>query len=108
MPEKLQACVKCGVPLDQPTTGRPRIFCGPVCRQAAAYEIQRLNRHLMALEERASELRHSRSSIRDWLSRTPQQALADTEAEIAEAEDRLRLLLAEPRGKSPECEKGES
>ena len=108
MPEKLTACVKCGGPLDQPTTGRPCIYCGPVCRQAAAYEIQRLNRHLMALEERRSELRHSRSTIRDWLGRTPQVALANTEAEIDAAEARLRALLEEPRGKSPECEKGES
>jgi sugar-specific transcriptional regulator TrmB len=102
MPEKVTACVKCGGPLEQPTTGRPRVYCSSPCRTAAAYEVQRINRRLLALEERASELRHSRSSTRDWLARTPQQALSDVEAEIAAAEGRLRQLLAEPRGKSPE------
>jgi len=28
MPEKLRTCVKCGAPLDQPATGRPRVYCG--------------------------------------------------------------------------------
>jgi hypothetical protein len=100
MPEKLTVCVKCGGPLEQSMTGKPRVYCGPACRQAAAYEIQRLNRRLIRLEERASGLRHSRSSTRDWLCRTPEQALADTEAEIAASEIRLRLLLAEAKGET--------
>ena len=28
MPEKLRTCVKCGASLDQPATGRPRVYCG--------------------------------------------------------------------------------
>jgi hypothetical protein len=28
MPEKLRTCVECGAPLDQPATGRPRVYCG--------------------------------------------------------------------------------
>jgi len=100
-------CLKCGEPLPgRAKTGRPAIYCSEGCRRAAEFELRRLQRHLEALEERRSELRHSRSSVRDWLARTPQQALADTEAEIAEAEGRLRLLLSEPRGKSPEREDG--
>jgi len=89
-----QGCLKCAGPLpEQAATGRPPSYCSEGCRRAAEFEIRRLNRRLERLEERVSELRHSRSSTRDWLCRTPQQALADTEAEIAEAEGRLRALL---------------
>jgi len=38
MSEKPMACVKCGAPLEQPATGRLRVYCGPICRQAAAHE----------------------------------------------------------------------
>jgi sugar-specific transcriptional regulator TrmB len=95
MSEKLGRCLKCGGPLSQPPTGRPRSYCGPACRQAAAYEIKRLQRRLEALEERASRLRHERETgVKDWLGRTRAEALADVEAEIAAAEERLRALLA--------------
>lgn len=100
--EKVDSCIKCGRPIQQAETGRPAIYCGPACRQAAAYELKRIQRRLEALEERRSDLRHSRSTIRDWLGRTPKVALVDVEAEIATDEARLRLLLSEPRGKSPE------
>ena len=93
--EKL-ACLKCGGPLpERPATGRPATYCSVACRRAAEFEIRRLNRRLEVLEVKASGLRHGRDSgIRDWQGRTPQMALADVEEEIAEAEARLRALLA--------------
>ena len=100
--EKL-TCLKCGEPLpERAATGRPTTYCGVPCRRAGEFEIRRLNRRLERLEETASELRHSRSTIRDWLGRTRQQALADTAAEIGAAEERLRALLAGLKGEPRE------
>ena len=108
MTEK-QNCAKCGEPLPaRAKTGRPAIYCSEGCRRSAELELRRLQRRLEALEVRGSELRHSRDDgIRDWHGRRQPEALANCEAEIAEAESRLRLLLSEPRGKSPEREEGE-
>lgn len=88
-------CLKCGRELeDSARSGRPRSWCSTGCRRAAEYELRRLSRRLQALEERASALRHSRDSgRRDWLGRTHAEALGDVEAEVREAEGRLRLLL---------------
>lgn len=99
MSEKL-ACAKCGSPIErQSSPGRPPIYCGPVCRSAAAYEIRRLQRRLEGLETRLSWLRQERDDwIRDAQGRTPAQQCEAVEAEIREAEARLALLLAEPRG----------
>jgi hypothetical protein len=95
MTEKL-ACLKCGGPVQKPTTGRPPTYCSPGCRRAAEYEVRRINRLLQNLEERASRLRHEPDiGIRDWLGRTRTEALAAVEAEIGDAEARLRALLAE-------------
>ena len=90
------ACLKCGGPLpERPATGRPPAYCSVACRRAAEFEIRRLNRRLETLETKASALRHGRDTgIRDWQGRTPQMALADAEGEIADAEARLRALLA--------------
>ncbi|MGD0205730.1 MAG: hypothetical protein ABSB57_04755 [Dehalococcoidia bacterium] len=108
MSEKLSVCLKCNAPLNQPPTGRPRVYCGPVCRQAAAYEIKRLQRRLEALETWASRLRHEPDrGYRDGVGRRHREQLASAEAEITDAEARLRALLAEPRGKSPEREEME-
>jgi hypothetical protein len=43
-------CVKCGADVDQPATGRPRIYRGVGCRRAAEHEIRRLNRAIEATE----------------------------------------------------------
>jgi hypothetical protein len=87
-------CLKCGRELEESArTGRPRSWCSVGCRRAAEYEVRRASRRLEKLEERASDLRHSRSTIRDWLGRTREEALADVEGELREAEERLRALL---------------
>ena len=94
-------CPKCGKPIERrPGRGRPPVYCGPVCRDSAGYEIRRLSRRLQGLETHLSSLRHGRDDwIRDYQGRTPAQQRKAIEAEIVEAEARLALLLAEPRGK---------
>jgi hypothetical protein len=94
MAEKL-SCLKCDRPLTKPVTGRPPTYCSVGCRRSAEYEVRRISRRLEALEERASRLRHEPdTSVRDWVGRTRLEALTDVEAEIADAEARLRALLA--------------
>ena len=108
MSEKPTLCLKCNTPLDQPATGRPPIYCGPACRQAAAYEIKRLNRRLEGLETWASRLRHEPDcGYRDGAGRRHKEQVADLDAQIAKAEARLLALLGEARGKSPEREESE-
>ena len=94
------SCPKCGAAVDRhPGPGRPSLYCSPACRQAAAYEIKRLQRRLEGFELRRSAPRVEKDGIRDYLGRTRREQLADIEQQIKADEDRLRLLLAEPRGK---------
>jgi len=99
MCEKPVTCIKCGAGLKQPRTGRSRVYCSPGCRQSAAHEIQRLNRRLLDLEVQLSSLRQQPDmGFSDFYGRNHQAQIAGVQAEITEAEGRLRLLLAEPRG----------
>ncbi|MDO8614987.1 MAG: hypothetical protein Q7T33_04540 [Dehalococcoidia bacterium] len=99
MSEKL-GCAKCGTALQQPKTGRPRLFCGEICRQAAAYEVRRVQRLLSSLEADAS---HYRTLPDDEYTRYVygtrwKDRLKATNSRIAAAEARLRLLLGKTRG----------
>ena len=99
----MSACPKCGSTVEHPGgRGRPAIFCSVGCRSSAAYEIRRITTRLEHRESRALTLRHAEGiarDIRDGYGRTHAQQLAACEAEIAEDEARLRLLLSEGRGK---------
>ena len=87
-------CFRCAAQIQQPATGRPRRFCSDACRIATNYAIRRTNARLQALETLASRLRHEPDTgFRDCLGRTHAEEIAATEAEIADAEARLRLLL---------------
>jgi predicted nucleic acid-binding Zn ribbon protein len=91
---KGSACLKCGSLIEQPRTGRRRWFCSDACRIAASYERRRLNARLEVLETRASRLRHEPDSgLLDIAGRSHCEQLASVEAEIADAEARLRHLL---------------
>ncbi|HEY5436266.1 MAG TPA: hypothetical protein VIK13_13610 [Candidatus Limnocylindrales bacterium] len=35
-------CIWCGAPFDRKATGRPKLYCGPLCRQDAARYAERL------------------------------------------------------------------
>lgn len=102
MSEKLNTCAKCGVPIEShPGPGRPLLYCSAACRQASAYEIKRLTRRLELRESRRLTLRHVEGierEIRDGFGRTVEEQVVAVDAEIAEDEERLRLLLSEPHG----------
>ncbi len=106
--EKL-TCVKCGAPIGrQAGPGRPPIYCGAACRASAAYEIRRIQRRLEALETFIGVL--GRPEVNTWAGawvikrreREREKKVEAVKGEIAEAEERLRLLLSEPRGKTLE------
>ena len=99
------SCPKCGGSIERrPGPGRTAVYCGPICRGLAGYEVRRLQRRLQALEGRLSWLRHKPED--DHLDARQQRYAAQrrvveiegVEAEIAEAEARLSLLVSETRG----------
>ncbi len=103
--EKL-TCVKCDAPIErQSGPGRPPIYCGAVCRASAAYEIRRIQRRLEALETFIGVL--GRSEVNTWggawaikrREKERDRKVEEVQAEIDATEERLRLLLSEPRGK---------
>jgi hypothetical protein len=101
--EKLR-CVKCGSPLQAPATGRPPTYCGETCREAAAYEIKRLNPRLESLENNASKAReYIAVEFPDPFKPEGyrEKRLAFYQEEIATCEARLQELLR-AGGKSPE------
>lgn len=81
------------------------MYCGPVCRSSAAYEVRRLQRRLQGLESRLSWLRHGTEDDflnayqRRYAEKRRAVEIDGVESEITEAEARLRLLLSKPRGK---------
>ena len=107
---KTRGCLKCGALLAHPKTGRRRVYCNRACRGAANYELRRLQRQLMSLETRRASLRTRLDDTfaRDYMGRTPAQQLTAIELQIAEAETRLRLLLADaPTSLPPETREGQ-
>ena len=107
--EKL-TCAKCAAPIErQSGPGRPAIYFGAACRASAAYEIRRIQCRLGALETFIGVLRRSEMDtgwVGAWaIKRREKERDKKVEAvqgEIAAAEERLRLLLSERRGKTLE------
>jgi len=99
--EKLAGCAKCGAPLEQPKVGRPRLYCGDLCRQTAAFELRRVTRLLGGLEAQASHLRSlpDDATTRATYGSAWRDRLRLIEAQIAASERRLRVLLGKPRGR---------
>jgi hypothetical protein len=84
--EHLTRCVKCGAPIQQPATGRPRTYCSTGCRRAAEKEITRVAARIDQLENMAMNLRLGRGM--------PTAGELDLiAAEITRAETRLQELL---------------
>jgi len=91
-------CVKCGTGVEQPTTGRPRSYCGPVCRRAAEFKLRRLQRRLEAAEQSVLMARRTP----EFGPGSPQhhrRQLAFAEGHLAGLEERLRTLLSDPETK---------
>ena len=64
--------------------GRPRKFCGEICRQTATAEIKRLNSRIAKLERDES----------NWRIRGASDFAAKAAKEIERLEERLALLVA--------------
>jgi hypothetical protein len=47
---KPTSCLICGTALEQPATGRPRVYCDAGCRRTGENEVKRLARTLESLE----------------------------------------------------------
>jgi len=86
MTEHATDCIKCGKPLQQPATGRPRTNCSTGCRCAAEKETTRLNGRLDQLENMAMYVRLGRNMPMPC-------EIERIAAEIARAESRLQELL---------------
>lgn len=85
-------CVKCRlaeVPANE--KGRPNVYCSTVCRRAAEFEVRRIDRHLMRLEERLSNTRSLNPDLYTKAQLRRDTDLVEEEIKIAEA--RLRVLL---------------
>ena len=49
--EKVTICATCGGQVDQPDTGRPRVYCDVTCRRVAEYRIRRVMALLSTAEK---------------------------------------------------------
>lgn len=89
--EKL-SCAVCQAPLEQPATGRPRVYCGQVCRRAAEYELRRLQ-SLLTVAEKA-EQRHRLAAASTTYAASERKAAKAWAGEAVRLRTRLRELLA--------------
>ncbi len=101
--EKPSACLMCGGGIEQPATGRPRVYCGPTCRRAAEYELRRLQSRLAVAEKRAMLAGEVVATAYDAGERSaPRKGLNYWQAEVQRLQGRLLALLAgQPAGDSP-------
>ena len=88
-----KACVKCGIGIQDPVTGRPRVYCGEPCKRAASYEITRLSRLIFRLESWALDVRLQRERWDLYESKARTRELVKLQKEIDAAEARMRLLF---------------
>ena len=111
MVEKLDGCLKCGLPLPEAPTGRPAVYCGPGCRQAAFIELRRIKRLLDRFEDETIAIRRELveepyekrgygAKGKDYWGQKRRQ-LEFLESEIGRYEGRLQRLLSEG-GASPQ------
>jgi len=93
-------CPRCKADVRGSGKGRPPTYCGEPCRRAAEYELRRIQRGLEKSEDRLREWRRKAVLIEADKYRgigsldNAEVQIAVHEAEIAELEERLRLLLA--------------
>lgn len=93
--EKPSDCASCGTALRQPTTGRPRCYCGVPCRRAAEYELKRVQA-LLSIAGKAEQA--ARLALAGALPSTTDRKRAKAWAvEVAQLEERLRTLLGGQR-----------
>jgi hypothetical protein len=92
--EKPTGCAMCGKALVQPPTGRPRRYCGPVCRRAAEYELRRVQSLLLAAEK-ASQRARAAHDDNTWDKASTRRAVKFWAGEVRRLQTRLFQLLAD-------------
>lgn len=94
--EKPAECVSCGNALEQPETGRPRVYCGVPCRRAAEYELRRVQSQLGMAEKAEIRARESVVTARSWGSDTDsaRKLVKFWAGEVSRLRGRQRALLA--------------
>jgi hypothetical protein len=101
--EKPSECVSCGALLDQPETGRPRVYCSVPCRRAAEYELRRVQ-SLLLTAERHDQRARAAHEIDSFDRPSTRRMLKWWAGEVAQLKARQRALLAGARdedGKPP-------
>ena len=92
--EKPAACLICGGVLVQSAVGRPRRYCGPVCRRAAEYAIRRAQALLLRAARGAQSAALLVLTCESWQRREAETRRGFWEAEVERLEGELRELLA--------------
>lgn len=88
----LMTCSKCGAEFERdPGPGRPRSYCGDLCKRLVEYEIRRIDRRLGAYEVEQRELKADGPDEFDDEDR--QKRLRALRKWIRQDEDRLRVLV---------------
>lgn len=98
-----RSCLKCGEPLAEQVRGRPSIYCGPVCRRAAEFELRRVQNALVVAETEMEEARRRIEMREAGLAsgggtatpRLERLGLEQAGRRVGELESRLHKLLGE-------------
>lgn len=90
----MTTCSGCGSKLEQSATGRPKVYCGPVCRRAAEYALRRVQSLLMRAEQKAQDAAaRAVSGVEPWQRKSGEQAVEFWRGEVARLRSELRVLL---------------
>lgn len=81
-----------GRALTRPATGRPPTYCSVACRRVAEAELRRIDRRIAGLESDRDAQIISLAAWHTGAFKGPDRQLAATEAAIATATERQRLL----------------
>lgn len=93
--EKRDSCAVCGAALVQPRTGRPRVYCGEVCRRQVEFKLKRVNAQLLEAEKRTMRARAEIAANPDagFQRARPERELAAWAVEVERLRGELAALL---------------
>ena len=92
--EKPLTCARCGAELVQPDTGRPRVYCGPLCRRDAEYRLRRVQSHLARAERALTNARLSVAAGPTYVVKRPDVRMEFWKGEVQALSAELREALA--------------
>lgn len=97
----MASCARCGGPVEQSSgPGRPRSYCGAVCRRQSEYELRRVERHIASVETLLRRARFAEAMAPKYRRKPVDPAVAFWQAERAALEGRLRELLGQSAAES--------